>query len=412
MKTTGSFSSLYKNSIIDVNIYIDNPYSGFDFTVFETGLGVKYDIFSFTGSEGHMVDQSGNFFGGYRSGEYINITTHYDYNSDKFKYYVNNNLVANNMNAVNNGKGINCIEFEKYGDSTIQVNVTGQAKESLSEHATSQIDSRISTETTLATNGSMLVDYTDPNGVLEGGGFGASRSSNFWAKDIDFTAVSVWNNRGFGSPADFRMRGGTAITKRHIIMAKHFKLEASDVVYFADPDGNWIARTVSAIANHASKDITVGVLNEELPEDISFAKILPSNINDFFKENAGFITQKTRPIVVSFNHEKKGNLRYLNAANSVFDQVTYTNSAADLPDPYDNLEVTLVGGDSSNPVFIIIDKEAVLLASFHNTSNSPAYSEYISDINTLISSADTAASVTTNFTLTEFNLDKFDFLNF
>ena len=126
----------------------------------------------------------------------------------------------------------------------------------------------------------------------------------------------------------------------------------------------------------------------------------------------GFITQKTRPIVVSFNHEKKGNLRYLNAANSVFDQVTYTNSAADLPDPYDNLEVTVVAGDSSNPVFIIIDKEAVLLASFHNTSTSPAYSEYISDINTLISSADTAASVTTNFTLTEFNLDKFDFLNF
>lgn len=416
MKATGSFSSLFKNSIIDVDIHIDDPYSGFDFTVYETGLGIKYDIFNFSGSQGYVYDQSGRFFGGYKSGQSINITTHYDYSNDKLKYYFNNTLVANDMDPTNNSKGINSIEFEKYGNSTLEVNVTGQTKESLSEHATSQIDSRISTETTLATNGSMLVDYTDPNGVLEGGGFGASRSSNFWAKDIDFTAVSVWNNRGYshpeGTPTDFRMRGGTAITKRHIIMAKHLKLEASDVVYFADPDGNWIARTISAIADHASEDITVAVLNEDLPEDIAFAKILPSDINTFFKISLGLITEKTRPIVVSFNHEKKGNLRYLKVAKSATDDVLYTNSASDLPDPYDNLEVTLVGGDSSQPLFIIIGGEAVLLASFFTTTNSPSYSAFLSDINTLIASADSAAGVTTNLTLTEFNLDKFDFLTF
>jgi hypothetical protein len=258
----------------------------------------------------------------------------------------------------------------------------------------------------------MFVDYTDPNGVLEAGGFGASRSNNFWAKDIDFTAVSVWNNRGFGSPADFRMRAGTAITKRHIIMAKHFKLLASDVIYFADPDGNWISRTISAIADHASEDITVAVLNEDLPEDIAFAKILPSDINTFFKISSGLITEKTRPIVVGFNHEKKGNLRYLKAAKSATDDVLYTNSASDLPDPYDNLEVTLVGGDSSQPLFIIIGGEAVLLASFYTTANSPSYSAFLSDINTLIASADSTAGITTNLTLTEFNLDAFSFLTF
>ncbi len=125
MKVSGSLDG-FKNSIIDVDIYIDAPYSGFNFTVAETGAGVKYDIFSFTGSEGHIVDQSGHFFGGYRSGEYINITTHFDYDNSKFKYYFNNTLIANNMVSTTSNKVANYIEFEKHGNSTLQVNVTGQ----------------------------------------------------------------------------------------------------------------------------------------------------------------------------------------------------------------------------------------------------------------------------------------------
>ena len=417
MKATGSFSSLFKNSIIDVDIHIDDPYSGFDFTVYETGLGIKYDIFNFSGSQGYVYDQSGRFFGGYRSGQSINITTHYDYSNDKFKYYFNNTLVANDMDPTNNSKGINSIEFEKNGNSTLEVNVTGQAKESLSEHATKQVDSRISTETTLATNGGMFTNFTDPNGTLDGGGFGASRSNDFWAKDIDFTSVVVWNNHGYdadGSGLDFRARCATAITKRHIIMAKHFKLVATNIVYFVDSDGNWISRTISAIADHASEDITVGVLNEDLPEDIAFAKILPSDINTFFKIAATVITEKTRPIVVGFNIDKQANLRYLRGIKTILDDVLYTNSASDLPDPYDNLEYTLSESvpDSSNPLFIIIDGEAVLLTSFFKTTYSPSYSAFLSDINTLIASADSAAGVTTNLTLTEFNLDAFSFLTF
>ena len=51
---------------------------------------INYDIFNFSGSQGYVYDQSGRFFGGYRSGQSINITTHYDYSNDKFKYYFKN----------------------------------------------------------------------------------------------------------------------------------------------------------------------------------------------------------------------------------------------------------------------------------------------------------------------------------
>lgn len=126
MRVSGSLDG-FKNSIINVDIYIDNPYSGFDFTVSETGAGVKYDLFSFSGAQGHIVDHSGQMFGGYRSGQYINITTHYDYDNQRYKYYFNNTLIANNMVPVNTSKIANCIEFEKYDNSTLQVHVTGQS---------------------------------------------------------------------------------------------------------------------------------------------------------------------------------------------------------------------------------------------------------------------------------------------
>lgn len=126
MRVSGSLQG-FKNSVIDVDVYIDKPFEGFSFTVAETGAGVKYDLFSFSGQQGYIVDQSGQFFGGYRSGEYINIKTHYDYDNSKFKYYFNNELMANDMVATTASKVANYIEFEKYGNSTLQVNATGQS---------------------------------------------------------------------------------------------------------------------------------------------------------------------------------------------------------------------------------------------------------------------------------------------
>ena len=78
MKVSGTLSG-FKNSIIDMDIYIDSPSSGFDLTVMETGAGTRDDIFSFSGYEGYVFDQSGRFIGGYRSGTSFNIQTHFYY---------------------------------------------------------------------------------------------------------------------------------------------------------------------------------------------------------------------------------------------------------------------------------------------------------------------------------------------
>lgn len=53
----------------------------------------------------------------------------------------------------------------------------------------------------------------------------------FWAKGIDFSCVGPWNSAG-GS-----QRAGTAISKRHIVFAKHFPFGKGVRVVFVGEDG-------------------------------------------------------------------------------------------------------------------------------------------------------------------------------
>ena len=282
--------------------------------------------------------------------------------------------------------------------------ISGNTQESLAGYATQQIDEHFDESMDIATNGKMLVDFTDPNGTLEGGGYGAARTSTFWAKNIDFTAVSVWNNRGYGGSADYRMRGATAVTKRHIVMAKHFLLSASDKLWFVTADGTWIERTVSQVASDGSTDISVGLLDSDLPSTITPVNVVPSNFETYFdRDSAGSIGVNDRPIVMGFDHEKKGLLFQLTRAANAGNNVTYFDGAL-VPSPYDDMAEDLASGDSGNPLFIIIEGKPVIITSFYTTSSSPAYNKYISTINTLIASVDSSEGITTGYTLTEKNL--------
>ena len=124
MKVSGTLSG-FNNSIVDMNVYIDNPLSGFELTAMETGNGTRYNIFSFSGSEGYIYDQSGWFFGGYKSGVPFDIQAHYNYTGAKITYYFDDQLICNNVDPIVASKSIDSIEFEKYGNSTISVSISG-----------------------------------------------------------------------------------------------------------------------------------------------------------------------------------------------------------------------------------------------------------------------------------------------
>ena len=282
--------------------------------------------------------------------------------------------------------------------------ISGNSQQSLSAYTMEQINQHFDPSMSMATNGSMLENFTDPNGNLEGGGWNASRNVSFWGKDIDFTAVSVWNNRGFGG--DFRMIGATAVTPRHIVMAKHFPLSTADGISFVEPDGTWIHRNVSRVASDGSTDIAVALLDVPLPSTIKPVKVVPSDFESYFDRSAvGSISVvNARPICVGFDHEKKALFFQVYKAGSGDSKVIAYFDGSIVPAPYDEIAEDLVSGDSGNPLFIIVDGEPVLITSWHTTSTSPAYNSHISTINGLIASVDSAQGISTGYTLTEKSL--------
>ena len=130
MKVSGSLPQ-FENSIFDVAIVVDDPANGFEFSIMETGLDgssfTEVDLIQFSGSEGYLFDQSGNYFGGYQSGVPFDMSIHYDRTTTGFKYYFQDVLVANNL-KVNTGvleERANIVQFEKYGNSTLSINAEG-----------------------------------------------------------------------------------------------------------------------------------------------------------------------------------------------------------------------------------------------------------------------------------------------
>lgn len=117
------YSPIYPTGdfIADIEFRVNNPKSGFSFAF---GNGTGESNFStglyFNGYSGYIFDQSGNFFGGYRSGTRFEMQVK-SFDEERAAYYFNGKLVANNIRYTG---AINCVEFQKYGSSLANVRIT------------------------------------------------------------------------------------------------------------------------------------------------------------------------------------------------------------------------------------------------------------------------------------------------
>jgi len=118
------------------------------------------------------------------------------------------------------------------------------------------------------------------------------RNTSCWAKDIDTSPISIWNNGGgYPEPEHAGGGGGTGllVTKRHLIFANHFHVKAGKKLIFVDMNNNAYVRTLTniqlAYKNDMSEtDILVGVLDSDLPDSITPLKILhPNKAQEFYQ---------------------------------------------------------------------------------------------------------------------------------
>jgi len=118
----------YSRSIIDLTLNVADAYSGFHVAIgagTNAGGGLDYSGIMYSGYEGYIFDQSGDFVGGYAQGNPFIITSHL-HDDNHVSYYINDVLIKNDYATLTTGS-VNRIEFGKYGASTLQIDTKGES---------------------------------------------------------------------------------------------------------------------------------------------------------------------------------------------------------------------------------------------------------------------------------------------
>lgn len=184
------------------------------------------------------------------------------------------------------------------------------------------------------------------------------RNPNGWAYDLDLTSISPWNSAGGDRLA------GTLISPRHIVFATHYQMPIGTTIRFITKDNIIIERTLinkmsSPYTGMYYPDITVGLLDYDVPSSIGFSKILPTNWNQYIDNNKINVYANPGnkvPCLVLDQEEKALVSGLFNV-----DCQGYTLFESSGSDSYNKFFENIIPGDSGNPAFIVINNELVLL---------------------------------------------------
>jgi hypothetical protein len=130
-------------------------------------------------------------------------------------------------------------------------------------------------------------------------------------------------------------------------------------IRFVQADNTVVTRTVSAVLTHPSyvpyfPDIQVGVLNSDVPESVTFARVLPADWSEYLP-----LLNIVRSLpCLCLDQEEKALVTDLSSLGSSANFVapSQLNFAQRLA-----FYEPKIGGDSGNPAFLIVNDELVLL---------------------------------------------------
>lgn len=183
------------------------------------------------------------------------------------------------------------------------------------------------------------------------------RNANVWCADLDLTCISPWNSSGGAQ------RAVTLISPRHVIMAAHYEAGVGATVRFVKMDGTVVTRTMTALLRHPSyvpyfPDISIGLLDSDVPAGISFAKVLPDNWDAYLP---CLVTGGVMVAAMGLDQEEKATLQDL----------SILGNTATFRTPADTKRAALyedkIVGDSGNPAFLIIGGQLVLLTVWNSS---------------------------------------------
>jgi hypothetical protein len=247
------------------------------------------------------------------------------------------------------------------------------------------------------------------------------RNPNCWINGV--SNISCFSPAQL-SGASWNTRGGTLITRKHVLFAKHFVTSVlpngGTPLIFVDENNNAIRRNIIQYS-YDTTDIAIALLDNEVPSNIKIAKVLPTNFTDYIATTTGFsgydinnpgiqrLLFSPQLYAVGLDQEEKAILKMLHecdigaiggSPNTTFYHLAsiYNVSSSN---QYESWTEDMVVGDSGNPVFLIIDNELVILTTWWTSIGGPFITSRYNEVNSIIESL----SPGQGYSLTPINLE-------
>jgi len=217
-------------------------------------------------------------------------------------------------------------------------------------------------------------------------------STNFWLKGVQgLSATCIGFSNGLGGQGLVTM-----ISPRHCLYASHMHflpgyfmaafLDTNNVIY-------WRTNMQNVVIGN---DVSMGILNADLPPSVGFLPVIPTNFSNYLPTNNYSYVQG-----IGMNQDMS-----LFSQPMVFPYpVVSWNSSIVAPFGLPiNWNIVIRGGDSSDPERLLIGNQLVLASHNSNVQVGPNYAYQIDAINQQMHYLSTNNSVGTDYQLTQFPL--------
>jgi hypothetical protein len=246
------------------------------------------------------------------------------------------------------------------------------------------IDSAISGLT--ANDSTKLIFSTmQPNGICCNGDSSTDpvnpvfiRSTTCWAKNIDTSPISVWNNGGgYAVPLNAGGFGGvgTLVSPRHILLANHFYIKSGKKLIFVAMDNTCYIRTLSNSLQVGSSDIRIGLLDSDLPANVSFCKIASQTLSNrpTFENKFPTLSSNVSKKAIIEEGYVAGNSILIFGASSDSQRVNFFETSG--------------GGTSGNPICFVYENKLIIIGYRYTSTGGQSFiAPYTNAINAVMTS--------------------------
>jgi hypothetical protein len=267
--------------------------------------------------------------------------------------------------------------------ATVSVNtgtniVTAGVATTLRHDLTASIDARLFYEGLNLTT--EIKQFTNS---LETGGADTvyTRNPNFWLSGVDFSSLSPMNETGIHSQGG-AARGGVAISKRFVACVGHYRLWEGWKIWFIGTDDVVYERTVMdyAIAGGGQDGICVALLDADLPDEVSIAKVLPTDVGLRLSRDGQDLP------MICFDQFREATVRDIKFTSTHVSSLNYNGDGT----PHvivlrQNAEKGSIPFDSGSPGFLLLNWTPVLVGIVGTSSTLWSVLYYHDAINTAMS---------------------------